>query len=249
MRRHLAVGPVHLRVIEAGLDHRDLGVVGNQEPGRAAEVGEGLDVGVDPVGELLCPAGVGEAEAGAAHHRHEDMRAPRRAGPCINDHRHSVAGVVDEQLVAAQVGLAHGDRQPRLPAAVEVAEPAVAIAVRVGVDVLVPQDLQGDVLALQLAVQRRPVGLHPPAVALLGSALAIEPRLQIGVGHVQGQPPCQPRPLEAPEHLPQRRGRHPRPPRHLAGRQAGVPAQSQYLAHAAHRDALRRHRSLQKEET
>ena len=27
----------------------------------------------------------------------------------LDDHRHSVAGVIDEQLVAAHVGLAHGD--------------------------------------------------------------------------------------------------------------------------------------------
>ena len=49
MGGHLAIGAVDLRVIEAGLDHRDLGVVGNQQPGGAAEEGEGLDVGVDPV--------------------------------------------------------------------------------------------------------------------------------------------------------------------------------------------------------
>ena len=53
---HLAVGAVDLRIVEAGLDHRDLGVVRHQQPGRAAEVGEGLDVGVDPVGQRLGPA-------------------------------------------------------------------------------------------------------------------------------------------------------------------------------------------------
>jgi hypothetical protein len=54
--------------------------------------------------------------------------------------------------------LPHRDRDPRCPAAVQFAEAGVAIAVGMPLDVLVPQDLQRDVLALQLAVDCRPVG-------------------------------------------------------------------------------------------
>jgi len=45
------------------------------------------------------------------------------AGQPIDDHRYGVAGVIDEQLVAAHMGLAHGDRKPGLPAAIQFAEP------------------------------------------------------------------------------------------------------------------------------
>jgi len=50
---------------------------------------------------------------------------------------------------------------------VQLAEPRIAIPVGVPLDVLVPKDLQRDVLALQLAVNRRPVGLGATAVTLL----------------------------------------------------------------------------------
>ena len=185
MGGHLAIGAVDLGVVEAGLDHRDLGVVWNQQPGRPTEEGEGPHMGVDPVGQGLGPAGVGEAEARSAHHRHEHMRRPRLAGAAVDDHRHGVAGVVDEQLVAAQVGLAHGFTAAFFQLPVELAEAAVAVALGVGLDVFVPQDLQRDVLALHLPVQRRPVGLRPTAMAAPGARLAVEPGLQIGVRQVQ----------------------------------------------------------------
>jgi AcrR family transcriptional regulator len=67
-------------------------------------------------------------------------------------------------------------------------------------------------------------------------------------GQVQRQGPDQvepskhraipPEALRAPAH----------PPDHLARRKAGVPTQSQHLAHSAHRDPLRRHRPLPKNE-
>jgi hypothetical protein len=49
-------------------------------------------------------------------------------------------------------------------------------------DVLVPQDLQRDVLALQLAVNRGPIGPAATAVSLLGADRGKELRLQRGNG-------------------------------------------------------------------
>jgi len=148
----LAVGAIDLRVVEAGLDDRHFGVVRHQQPRRAAEEGEGLHVAIDPVGELLAPGGAGEGQAGGTQHPDEDVRRLCLAAAAVDDHRHGVAGVVDEELVAAKMRLAHRHRQAGFPAAVELAKPAVAMAVRMSLDVLVPQDLQGDVLLLQLAV-------------------------------------------------------------------------------------------------
>jgi len=51
-------------------------------------------------------------------------------------HRHRVAGVIDEQLVAADVVLPHRHRQPDFPAAIQFAEPAVAIAIGMKLDIL-----------------------------------------------------------------------------------------------------------------
>ncbi len=68
MRRHHPIDAIDLRVVEARRDERDLGVVGHQERGHAADRGEGADVGADPVGEAStsprcglsggCPSGL-----------------------------------------------------------------------------------------------------------------------------------------------------------------------------------------------
>src|SRR5271156_3890038 len=71
---------------------------------------------------------------------------------------------------------------PRCPAAVQVAKPRVAIPVGLPLDVLVPQDLQRDVLVLQLPMDRGEIGLGAPAVALLGADRGKELRLEHSVG-------------------------------------------------------------------
>jgi hypothetical protein len=110
----------------------------------------------------------------------------------VNDHRHHVAGVVDEQLVATGVGLPHRDRDPRGPAAIQLAEARVAIAVGLPLDVLVPQDLQRDVLSLQFAMHRRPVGLGAAAMTLFLAGPGKELRFQRRVGQLGLQWPAQP---------------------------------------------------------
>src|SRR5262245_8699738 len=52
------------------------------------------------------------------------------------------ACVVHEHALANDVALSHGRRRPRLPAAVELAELAVAIAIGMEGAVLLPQQLQ-----------------------------------------------------------------------------------------------------------
>jgi hypothetical protein len=75
-----------------------------------------------------------------------------------------VAGVIDE--VAAHVGLPHRERELGFPTSVQLAEAGVAVALRIVLDVLVPEDRQRDVLAFELAMDARPVGLDLPSVAL-----------------------------------------------------------------------------------
>jgi hypothetical protein len=76
----------------------------------------------DPIGEPLRPGRLDVGEVRSAHHRDEDLRLPRLAGQPVDDHRHGVAGVIDKQLVATDMGLAHGDRQFGFPTAVKLAE-------------------------------------------------------------------------------------------------------------------------------
>jgi len=100
MRRHVGVAAVDLRIVEAGLDDSDLGVVRHQQRRHPADRLEGADMAADPVGEPLGPGRLRVGEARCAEHRDEDLcGAPLAAAP-IDHHRHAVAGIVDEQLVA-----------------------------------------------------------------------------------------------------------------------------------------------------
>jgi hypothetical protein len=54
--------------------------------------------------------------------RDEELRLAQLAGQPIDDHRDRVTGVIDEQLVAAHVGLAHRDRELAFPDSEELAE-------------------------------------------------------------------------------------------------------------------------------
>ncbi len=106
MRRHLGVGAVHLRVVEAGLDDGGLGVVRHDQLGHAADRFERAHMGVDPVGQRLRPARVREGEARRAQHGDENLRLAHFAGQPVDHDRHAVAGVIDEQPLARGVASA-----------------------------------------------------------------------------------------------------------------------------------------------
>jgi len=95
-----------------------------------------------------------------------------------------LAGIIDEHLVAGRVFLAHDRREPLLELPVEIAEPAVGIAVRMLRPVLLPQQHQIDAGALQLAGERRPVRFRAPAKAALHAGPREEPVLQHVVGQI-----------------------------------------------------------------
>ncbi len=78
----------------------------------------------------------------------------------------------------------------------QLAEPRIAISVGMPLGVLVPQDLQRDVLVFQLAVNRRPIGRATPPVPLLLSGCGEELLFEHPVGHVGRQWPTQTRSSE-----------------------------------------------------
>ena len=216
---------------------------GTSRFGHAADRLEGSGMGADPVGERLRPARLGVGEVGGAQHGDKNLRRPGLAGQPVDDHRHRVAGIIDKQLVAAGMGLPHRDRDPRGPAAVQLAEPRVAIPVGFSLDVLVPQDLQRDVLALQLPVNRRPVRLGTAPVTLLLAGRGEELRFQHCVGHFGRQRPAEPSGSKPLQCQPDGRRRHADPARDLvAGHPGGI--QPKHVAHLAHRDPLCWHRPL-----
>lgn len=159
VRRHGAIGPVDLGIEVARLDDRHLGIVGHKKRRRTAEELQRLNMAFDPVRKRLGPARLRERKAGRSQDRHEQVCLPRLARQPVDDDRHRVAGIIDEQLVAARMLLPHRHRQLHRPAAVKVTIPAVAIAIRITADILVPENLQRHVLALELAMHLSPVRL------------------------------------------------------------------------------------------
>lgn len=55
--------------------------------------------------------------------------------------------------------------------------------------VFLPKHRQRDVLALELVMDRRPVGLGPPPMPLLGTGGTVQALLQHRVGHLIGKRP------------------------------------------------------------
>ena len=242
MSRHLGIRSVDLGIVEAGLDDGGLGVVGHDEFGNAADRLEGAHMGVDPVGQRLRPGRLGEGEARGAQHGDENLRHPDFASEPVDDDRHAVAGVIDEQPLTGGVRLAHCHRQRLFEGSVQLAEPRVAIAARVRGDVFVPQDQQGDVLALQFAMHAGPVWFLDPPMAALAAPAGVERRLQRLVVHILRQRPGEASNVRPFQCLPHRRARHAKPAGDLVRRNAGK-LQPNNLARIAHSNPLRWHRS------
>ncbi len=160
VRRHLLVGAVDPGLIAAGGGDAGLEVVADQLPRGTAEEAEGVDVTTDPVRQALAPADLSIGQTGRAQHGDKDLCCPDLTGRRI-DHRQGLPGEVDEQLVASDMGLAHGQRHPAAPRGVEVAEPAVAITLRLPDPILLPQQQQGHPGTAQFEMDPRPVGLWP----------------------------------------------------------------------------------------
>ena len=74
-----------------------------------------------------------------------------------------LAGVVDEELLAGAVDLAHRQAPALEPAAVELAELGVAVAVRVLLEVLEVEQLEGDAGLAPLGMQGGAVGARRDA--------------------------------------------------------------------------------------
>ena len=139
---------------------------------------EGVDVRADPVRQRLRPARLGIREVRRAQGRNEDVRlmhlARRRVG-----HPDRVAGPVDEQSLARQMRLPHRRRDRLLPDLVQLAEPRVAVAVRVLGQILLPQQRQGHAAPLQLDLDRWPVDGRTGALAVADGRK--QPPIKLGI--------------------------------------------------------------------
>jgi hypothetical protein len=136
------------------------------------------------------------------------------------------------------MSLAHRDRELALPASVQLAEAGVAVALRIALNVFVPEDRQRDVLALELAMNARPVWFDLTTVTLLRAGVGEELGLEHGIGHFLGQRPAQAGSLEAVNRRPDCRRRHANSTGDLTDRYATNEFQPKNFAHLAHGGSL-----------
>ena len=144
----------------------------------------------DPVGQRLAPGRLGVGEARGAEHGDEDLGLAHHAGVGVDD-RHLLARVVDEQLVARHMMLAHHRREAALELAEQIAEARVAVALGMNLPVLLPEHHQIDAWPLGLACQRAPVRFDPPAHAGPHARPREQALLEDGVGDVSTERPGQ----------------------------------------------------------
>ena len=158
MGRHGAITAVDLGIVERGLVHAALQIVGHQQARPRAPEPEHPHMRADPVRQALRPGRLRVGEIGRAQHGDEDLRLAHRAGHRVDD-RHLLAREVDEGLVTGNMGLPHAGRQPALELPEQLAVSAVGVAVSVNGPIFLPQDHQVD--ARDASAPARP----PPSLA------------------------------------------------------------------------------------
>ena len=133
------------------------------------------------------------------------------------------------------------------PGAIQLAKPAVAIARRMRLPIFLPEQLQRDVFAPQLAVNRRPVRQRLGRRAGQPT-LPADPQSghQLGIGQAFGQGPAQPGGLGALEIIAHRAGGQTATARNLAQRQLVLVFQSKDVFNVTHCFRFSCHRSLSK---
>jgi hypothetical protein len=227
----LLVGAVEAGFVAARTGHRALELVRDPNLRGAAEVLHHPGVGPDPLVELLGPGRLGVGVAAGPEHGDEQLDRDLLPRPPVDQVR-ALAREVDEGLFAGPVLLAHRGPKLACPAAVDLAELAVAVAVLVDPAVLLPQKVQRHARPLQLLMDPHQVGRRPLPPR---RGQHEQPRLQSGVVQLRRERPAEPgppRPAHVLRHCPHA---HPQRPGNRPVAQATLVLQSQDLAYLSHR--------------
>ena len=152
----LLVRALQARLVAARHDDAALELVAHDGGGDPAKEGEGPLMAGDPVRDLLRPGRLGVGVVRGAEDGDEELDLDHLARRRVDDPR-LLAGVVDEALVAGVVDLAHRQPAPLQPAAVELAELRVAVAVGMLLEILEVEQFEGDAGLAPLGVEIRAV--------------------------------------------------------------------------------------------
>ena len=129
MGSHFAITAIDFGVVERRFVDPGLQIIGHNEARHATQEPEHADVGPDPIRQRLNPGGLSIGVVRGSQHGDEDFGFAHHTGLGIDD-PDLLARVIDEYLVASGVVLAHHRRQAPLELPEQVAEPRVAVAIR-----------------------------------------------------------------------------------------------------------------------
>ena len=121
-------------------------VVGRRDVGNGAEELERVDVQADPGRQVLGQYRLGIGVVARPQGGDEEIGRGDGSRRRIVD-RDRIAGEVDEELFSRLVVLPEGNIQCLQPCPVAETELAVLVALRITLPVLMPQELEGDVLS------------------------------------------------------------------------------------------------------
>ena len=151
----VGVGLVAMRASDGRLE-----IVGHDDLGDTVEEAQRTHVRGAPVGQGLGPGRLGEGVVRRPEHGDEDLRVAQLPGDGVHD-RYALASVVDEQLLAGAVGLAHHHVDAPAPHTVALAELAVLQSLGMLGFVLLPQQRQGDPWTAAFGVDLSPIRNGP----------------------------------------------------------------------------------------
>ena len=161
MLRHLVIGAVEIRLITACPRDSGTRVVRHEQFGDALEKLEGSHMAVDPVRQIMAERRSRKGVCAGAEHGDEDRGRRDFAALAIID-RDRVSGPVDKRLLAGIVIVPEHHIPATVPPLIELAETAVAVAVRLSFAVFLPEELERQVfISLKLGMQLGEIQTRP----------------------------------------------------------------------------------------
>jgi hypothetical protein len=146
------IGSIEIRFVTAGTCHRRLQVVGDKDLRDSAEELKGMDMGLNPGGKSLREGRLCESIIAGSQGGHKNLDFLDLSGFGVRDLQ-GLPCIVDKELLSGSVFLTEAEIQFLDPLLVVIAEPAVLVAVGIGFLILVPQELKGHALLLELLIK------------------------------------------------------------------------------------------------
>lgn len=142
--------------MEAGFDDGRLEIVRDYHYRHAAKDAEGPHMAADPIRQALRPGRLDISVVRSPKGGDEDLRRPHLSG-LRADHIHCLACIVDKQPFTCRVALPHHRGKLALPARVQAAILAIAVAARMNLPVLKLQGRQRHPFAAQYGMDIGPI--------------------------------------------------------------------------------------------